>query len=102
MDANKETMNAEKARQRELEEDLLFFAKEIEHFETHDISEELANAPEVHFEINLPPRRTYFSIEAALAAKLRETARQRGTSAETLLNEWVREKTAEVEVVGAA
>ncbi len=102
MTANKETVNAEESRRQELEEDLLFFAKEIEHFETHDMSEELANAPEVHFEINLPPRRTHFSIEAALAAKLRETARQRGTSAETLLNEWVREKTAETETVGAA
>ncbi len=102
MNANKETTSAEESRRQELEEDLRFFAKEIEHFEAHDISEELANSPEVHFEINLPPRRTHFSIEAVLAAKLRETARQRGTSAETLLNEWVREKTAETEAVNAA
>ena len=102
MSANEQTIGVEEARRQELEEDLRFFAKEIEHFETHDISEELASAPEVHFEVNLPPRRTHFSIEAALAAKLRETARQRGTSAESLLNEWVREKTAETEAVGAA
>ena len=101
MDANK-TMNAEEARQRELEEDLLFFAKEIEYFETHDISEELANAPEVHFEINLPPRRKCYPLDAALAAQLDSIASQRGISAEILLNEWVREKTAETEAVSAA
>lgn len=102
MNANKETTNTEDTRRQELEEDLRFFAKEIEYFETHDISEELASAPEVHFEINLPPRKTHFSIETALAAKLRETARRRGTSPEDLLNEWVREKMAETEAVGAA
>lgn len=87
---------------KEIAEDLAFFAEAIEHFETHDISEELANSPEVHFEINLPPRDPHFAIEKALAAKLRKTARQRGVSAEALLNEWVREKAAESETVGAA
>lgn len=86
---------------KEIAEDLAFFAKEIEYFETHDISEELANSPEVHFEINLPPRDPYFAIERALAVKLRKTARLRGVSAEALLNEWVREKAAESETVGA-
>ncbi len=84
----------------EAREDLRHFAELIEHFDTHDIGDELEGMPEVHFEINLPPRKTHFSIEAALAAKLRETARQRGTSAEALLDEWVREKMAETEVVG--
>ncbi len=100
MNAGKTT--ADLALEEEAKEDLAYFAEAIEYMETHDIGDELANSPEVHFEINLPSRRTHFSIEAALAAKLRETARQRGTSAETLLNEWVREKTAEVEAVGAA
>ena len=85
---------------KEVAEDLAFFADEIEYFETHDISEELANSPEVHFEINLPPRKPHFAIETALAAKLREAARQRGIPAEALLNEWVREKAAESETVG--
>lgn len=92
---------ADLADEKEAQEDIRHFADLIEHFDTHDVGDELANAPEVHFEINLPPRKTYFSIEMALAAKLREIARQRGTSAETLLNEWVREKTAETGAVGA-
>ncbi len=86
----------------EAREDLRHFAAEIAYMETHDISEELANSPEVHFEINLPPRKPHFAMETALAAKLRETARQRGISAEALLNEWVREKAAESDTVGAA
>ena len=66
------------------------------------MSEELAASPAVHFEINLPSRKPHFAIETALAAKLRETARQRGIPAEDLLNQWVREKAAETTTVGAA
>ena len=87
---------------KEFAEDMAFFAKEIEYLDTHDIGDELAAMPEVHFEFNLPPRRSHFAIEAALAAKLREVAAQRNVSAETLLSEWLREKTAEGEPVGAA
>ena len=82
--------------------DLVLYADEIEYFDTHDLSEDLEMRPEVHFEINLLPRDPHFAIERALAAKLRKTARQRGVSAEALLNEWVREKAAESEAVGAA
>jgi len=92
---------AELAAEEEAREDIRHLAAEIAYMETHDISEELANSPEVHFEINLPPRDPHFAIERALAAKLRKTARQRGVSAEALLNQWVREKAAESETVGA-
>lgn len=83
--------------------DLVLYADEIQYFETHDLSEELANGPEVHFEISPQARsRFYFEVEPELRAKLKVIAKQRGTSAETLLNEWVREKTAEVEAVSTA
>ncbi len=83
--------------------DLVLYADEIEYFETHDLSEELENGPEVQFEISPQARsRFYFEVEPELRAKLKAIAKQRGTSAETLLNEWVREKTAETEAVGAA
>ena len=83
--------------------DLVLYAEEIEYFETHDLSEELANSPEVHFEVS-PQARShfYYEIEPELQAKLRRITKQRGISAETLLNEWVREKAAEIEAVGAA
>ena len=82
-------------------DDLAYFADAIEYFETHDIGGELESMPEVHFEINLPPRKARFALETELAAKLRAAAHQRGVSAETLLNQWVEEKAAEVLAVGA-
>jgi len=92
----------ELATEQEAREDVRQLADVIGYLDTHDIGDELDAMPEVHFEINLPPRKPHFAIETALAAKLRETARQRGVSAEALLNEWVREKAAESETVGAA
>ena len=83
--------------------DLVLYADEIEYFETHDLGDELANSPEVHFEINPQVRsRFYFEVEPELRIKLQFLAKQRGIPAKTLLNEWVREKTAETEVAGVA
>ena len=90
-------LNAEE----EAREDIRQLADVIEYLDTHDIGDELEAMPEVHFEINLPPRKAYFTLEAVLAAKLREVARQRGVAAEALLNEWVREKVTELAAVGA-
>ena len=86
----------------EAREDLRHYAAEIEYFETHDLSEELANSPEAHFEINLPPRRKRYALDAELSEMLTNIASQRGISPEVLLNQWVREKTAESETAGAA
>ena len=86
----------------EAREDLRHFAELIEHFDTHDIGDELANSPEVHFEVSPQARRKRYPLEPSLAAHLDSIAQQRGIPAETLLNEWVREKTAETEAVGAA
>lgn len=101
MNANEIETEEDRLR-RESAEDLLFFAKEIEYFETHDVSEELANSPEVHFEISPQARRNRYPLAYDLAAKLDSIAAQRGTSAQALLNEWVREKMGEAEAVGAA
>ncbi len=87
---------------KEVAEDLAFFAKEIEYFETHDISEELAASPEVPFEINLPPRRRRYALNTELSEKLGQIAQQRGIPAEDLLNQWVREKAAESQTISAA
>lgn len=96
-------MSANEITHQQEESDLVLYADEIEYFETHDLSEELANGPEVHFEISPQARsRFYFEMEPELRAKLKVIAKQRGIPAETLLNEWVREKTAETEAVGAA
>ncbi len=93
-------MNDTKTDLQEQSDDLAYFAKAIEHFETHDIGDELANSPEVHFEVNPQIRRRRYPLDSHLAAQLDSIAQQRGVSAEALLNEWVQEKMAETEAVG--
>lgn len=81
-------------------EEVEFMREQAEYFDTHDLSEELANGPEVHFEISAnATSHYYFEIEPELRAKLKAVAKQRGIRAEFLLNGWVREKIAEAEAV---
>ena len=84
--------------QEEAQESVQNLADIIEYLDTHDIGDELETMPEAAFQINLPPRKPHFALETTLATKLREAARLRGIPAETLLNQWVREK-AESETV---
>ncbi len=78
-------------------------AAAIEYFETHDLSDDLGNMPEVQFEVNVElPSPVYYALEAELSRKLRAIARDRGISAGDLLNEWVQKKAAESLAVGAA
>ncbi len=87
---------------KEFAEDLAFFAEELAYIETHDIGDELKTMPEVKFEVSPRLHRKRYALNYELSDKLGDIARQRGVSAETLLNQWVREKTAEVLTVGAA
>ncbi len=73
-----------------------------EFFDTQDMSEYLEKMPEVHFEISPRARRKRYPLDDELSEKLAAIAQQRGISAEDLLNQWVREKAAENQAVGAA
>lgn len=97
MSASKTT--SELALEEEAREDLRYFANAIEYMETHDIGDELEGIPEVHFTIIPQARRKRYPLDTELSAKLDGIALKRGVPAETLLNEWVREKTAEAEIV---
>ncbi len=88
--------------EQEAASDLLLYADEIEYFDTHDLSEELEKMPEVHFEISPRLRPKRYPLDAELSKKLATIARQRGVPAEDLLNQWVREKAAESQTVGAS
>ena len=79
---------------KECSEDLAFLADAIEYFDTHDLSDELANMPEVHFEISPNARRKRYPLALEPSEQLEAIASQRGISAEALLNEWVLEKLA--------
>jgi len=56
----------------------------------------------VNFTVDIRSNAVYFPLELNLSRTIRDIARQRGISGEALLNEWVREKAAESETVGAA
>ncbi len=80
------------------EEEYDFIQECAERFDTEDLSEVLKNGPEVYFDFTNAKSHYYFEIEPDLRAKLQAIAKQRGIRAEMLLNEWVREKTAEFDV----
>jgi len=84
------------------EDDLKFIDEQAEYFDTHDLSEELKNRPEVPFEILGTRSHYYFEVEPELRTRLKAIAKQRGVSAEALLNQWLREKIAEIETPDTA
>ena len=54
-----------------------------------------ADVEEVHFDIHLKKEIHYFAIEKDLAKQIRQVANQRGISAETLVNLWLKSKLSE-------
>lgn len=58
----------------------------------NDLSDYLDEMPEAHFDINIKRRKHMVEIDAELASKLREIARQRQTTTEALVDSWLREK----------
>ena len=72
--------------------DIAYYKEEGEFWDTHDVTDFLEEAEEVSFDVKIKRRTNYFTLEQTLSQRLRELARQRGISAETLLNLWVQEK----------
>ncbi|MFQ5709403.1 MAG: hypothetical protein ACE5HO_18245, partial [bacterium] len=50
---------------------------------------------EVQFDVDLKKGIHYFAVEKYIAKKIREIAQQRGVSAETLVNLWLKSKLSE-------
>lgn len=63
-----------------------------EFWDTHDLGDYWDQTHPVEFEVDLRSETTYYPVDSSLSTKVRELARQRGVSAETLLNLWVQEK----------
>jgi predicted DNA-binding ribbon-helix-helix protein len=63
-----------------------------EYWDAHDLGEVWEQTEVVEASIELGGSVTYYPLEISLSDKLREAARQRGVSAETLLNLWIQEK----------
>jgi len=67
--------------------------KEISEFwDIHDLAKYRERTKPVDFEVDIQSEVTYYALDITLSKKIREVAKQRGVSSETLLNLWVQEK----------
>ncbi len=63
-----------------------------EFWDAHDLGEFWDQTKPAEFEFDPSGSEFYFRVERHLAERLRQLARQRGVSAETLLNLWLQER----------
>jgi len=67
--------------------------KEISEFwDTHDLTNYWEQTKPIDFQVDIQSEVTYCALDITLSRKIREVAKQRGVSSETLLNLWVQEK----------
>jgi len=66
-----------------------------EYWDNHDLGEVWDETQAADFSVSGRAKTTYYPIESALSQKLQKLARQRGVSAETLVNLWLQEKAAQ-------
>ena len=64
----------------------------VEFFDTQDMGAYLKDMPEAKFDVNIKRRTHLFALDAELASKLTEIAKSKQTSAESLINAWLKEK----------
>jgi hypothetical protein len=64
----------------------------VEFFDTNDVGDYLEEKPEVSFEVNLQRRTHLVAIDEKIVSSLNEIARREQTSAESLINSWLKEK----------
>ncbi len=64
----------------------------VEFFDTQDMGDYLKDMPEAKFDVNIKRRTHLFALDAELASKLTEIAKSKQTSAESLINAWLKEK----------
>ncbi|MGH9831506.1 MAG: CopG family antitoxin [Blastocatellia bacterium] len=63
-----------------------------EFWDTHDLTDYWDQTEPVEFTVNIQSEITYYPLESSLSDRVQAIAKQRGVSAETLLNLWVQEK----------
>ena len=67
-------------------------------WDEHDATE-FGEQTEVEFEVNIKSQRRYYPLDSQLSFKVKQLAKERGISEETLLNLWVQEKINQTENV---
>ena len=67
------------------------YAEIGEYWDRHDLADHWDETREVALNVDIQSSAVYFAVEKGLAEKLRSAAKDRGVSAEALLNDWVQE-----------
>ncbi len=60
-------------------------------WDEHDATQ-VGDQTDMEFEVNIQSQRRYYPIDSHLSSKIKQVAKDRGISEETLLNLWVQEK----------
>ena len=63
-----------------------------EYWDTHDLSEVWNETEDANFQVELESDVFYYAVETSISTKLHRIAREKGISAETLVNLWLQEK----------
>ena len=64
----------------------------VEFFETHDMGEYWDQLPEVEFDVDIRKTRHLIEIDKNVADRIKAIAKSERTSAESLVNSWLKEK----------
>ena len=63
-----------------------------EFWDTHDLADHWDQTKPAEFDVDILSEITYYALDRKLSEAVRSLVRQRGVSADTLLNIWVQEK----------
>ena len=61
-------------------------------WDAHDLSDTWDKTEEVKFDVDIKSERTYYAVDNILSERLHLIAKERGVSADTLVNLWIQEK----------
>ncbi len=65
-------------------------------WDDHDATE-FGGQTNAEFDVNIKSHRRYFPVDSRLSLKIKDVAKQRGISEETLLNLWIQEKVNQIQ-----
>ena len=68
------------------------YKKIAEFWDTCDLSDFWGKTRATKFEVDIQSEVTYYSLDKTLSRKVQSVARNRGVSADTLINLWIQEK----------
>lgn len=61
-------------------------------WDTHDLADFWEKTEEVRFDVDIKSERTYYAVDNILSERLHMIAKERGVSADTLVNLWIQQK----------